>query len=117
MDGDWYTIQVPGWINSVIINGNEGTVQTTDLSVETGKDVWIVVTGPENAAVSYEAPAAEAASVETTPETTEAPATATEAPAEPEAVASHTGLIAGIVAAVVVLGGGAASILARKKKK
>lgn len=117
LDGDWYTIQVPGWINSVIINGNEGTVQTTDLSVETGKDVWIVVTDPENAAVSYEAPAAEAASVETTPETTEAPTAATEVPAAPEAAGSHTGLIVGIVAAVAVLGGGAAIILARKKKK
>ena len=117
LDGDWYTIQVPGWINSVIINGNEGTVQTTDLSVEAGKDIWVVVTDAENAAVSYEEPAAGAAPVETTPETTEAPATATEAPAEPEAVASHTGLIAGIVAAVVVLGGGAAIVLARKKKK
>ena len=117
LDGGWYTIQVPGWINSVIINGNEGTVQTTDLSVETGKDVWIVVTDPENAAVSYEAPAAEAASVETTPETTEAPTAATEVPAAPEAAGSHTGLIVGIVAAVAVLGGGAAIILARKKKK
>ena len=117
LDGDWYTIQVPGWINSVIINGNEGTVQTTDLSVETGKDVWIVVTDPENAAVSYEAPAAEAASVETTPETTEAPTAATEVPAAPEAAGSHTGLIVGIVAAVAVLCGGAAIILARKKKK
>ena len=117
LDGDWYTIQVPGWINSVIINGNEGTVQTTDLSVETGKDVWIVVTDPENEAVSYEAPAAEAASVETTPETTEAPTAATEVPAAPEAAGSHTGLIVGIVAAVAVLGGGAAIILARKKKK
>ena len=117
LDGDWYTIQVPGWINSVIINGNEGTVQTTDLSVETGKDVWIVVTDPENAAVSYEAPAAEAASVETTPETTEAPTAATEVPAAPETAGSHTGLIVGIVAAVAVLGGGAAIILARKKKK
>ena len=117
LDGDWYTIQVPGWINSVIINGNEGTVQTTDLSVETGKDVWIVVTDPENAAVSYEAPAAEAASVETTPETTEAPTAATEVPAAPEAADSHAGLIVGIVAAVAVLGGGAAIILARKKKK
>ena len=114
LDGDWYTIQVPGWINSVIINGNEGTVQTTDLSVETGKDVWIVVTDPDNAAVSYEAPAAEAASVETTPETTEAPTAATEVPAAPEAAGSHTGLIVGIVAAVAVLGGGAAIFLARQ---
>ena len=97
LDGSWYTIQVPGWINSVIINGNEGAVQTTDLSVETGKDVWIVVTDSENAAVSYEEPAAQ--------------------PTAPEAAGSHTGLIIGIVAAVAVLGGGTAILLAKKKKK
>ena len=90
-------VQVPGWINSLIINGNEGAVQTTDLSVETGKDVWIVVTDSENAAVSYEEPAAQ--------------------PTVPEAAGSHTGLIIGIVAAVAVLGGGTAILLAKKKKK
>ena len=57
MDGDWYTIEVPGWINSVIINANERSVQTADLSVEVGKDVWIVVSDAENATVSYEEPA------------------------------------------------------------
>ena len=116
LDGDWYTIQVPGWINSVIINGNEGTVQTTDLSVEAGKDIWIVVTDAENAAVSYEEPAAEAAPVETAAETTEAPAAATEPAPAAEGNGSNTGVIIGVVAAVVVLGG-AAVVLARKKKK
>ena len=52
----WYTVQAPGWINSVIINGNEGSVQTADLSVESGVDVWVVVTDAENASVTYEAP-------------------------------------------------------------
>ena len=116
LDGDWYTIQVPGWINSVIINGNEGTVQTTDLSVEAGKDVWVVVTDAENAVVSYEEPAAEAAPVETAAETTEAPAAATEPAPAAEENGSNTGVIIGVVAAVVVLGG-AAVVLARKKKK
>ena len=116
LDGDWYTIQVPGWINSVIINGNEGTVQTTDLSVEVGKSIWIVVTDAENAVVSYEEPAAEAAPVETAAETTEAPAAATEPAPAAEENGSNTGVIIGVVAAVVVLGG-AAVVLARKKKK
>lgn len=57
-EGDWYTIQVPGWINSVIINANGGTVQTTDLSVETGKELWITVQNAETAQVAYEAPQA-----------------------------------------------------------
>ena len=105
-DGDWYAIEVPGWINSVIINANEGTVQTSDLSVEAGKDVWVVVTDPENATVSYEEPA-----IEETPAETEAPA---EAPADEGG--NNTGAIVGVVAAVAVLGGGAALVMKKKKK-
>ncbi len=55
-DGQWYVIQVPGWINSVIINGNEGSIQTSDLSVEAGKDLWLVVTDKDTVAISYEQP-------------------------------------------------------------
>ena len=111
-DGDWYSIQVPGWINSVIINANEGAVQTTDLSVEAGKEVWVVVTDAENAQVFYEAPAQDAAATEPAAETT-VPAS-TEAPQE-AAKSSNTGVIVGVAAAVVLLGGGAA-IVAKKKK-
>lgn len=112
-DGDWYTISVPGWINSVIINANEGSIQTTDLSVEMGKDVWVIVSDPENAAVFYEEPAADAA-----PSETEATATETSgAPVEAEAEGSNTGLIIGIAAAAVVAAGGTATAVAIKKKK
>lgn len=52
----WYDIIVPGWVNSFIVNGNGGTVQTSDLSVEPGTEAWIVVTDAENAEVFYEAP-------------------------------------------------------------
>lgn len=119
-DGDWYTIEVPGWINSVIINANEGTVQTTDLSVEAGKDIWVVVTDAENATVSYEEPAAAPAPAETTappaPETTEAPAT-DPAPSTPaKDGGDNTGVIIGVVAAVAVVGGGAAVVMKKKKK-
>lgn len=113
-DGEWYTIEVPGWINSVIINANDGTVQTADLSVETGKDVWVIVTDAENAAVTYEEPTVEGASQETeatAPETTEA---APEAPAEKSG--SNTGVVVGIIVVVAAIGGGAA-IAAKKKKK
>lgn len=115
LDGDWYTIQVPGWINSVIINGNAGSVQTTDLSVEAGKDIWIVVTDPENAAVTYEEPAAPAVPEETEAPVTEAPATEalTEQPAEKGG--SNTGVIVGVVAAAAVIGGAAVAL--KKKKK
>ena len=115
-DGDWYTIEVPGWINSVIINGNEGSVQTSDLSVEAGKDVWVVVTDPENATVSYEEPAIEVVPDETEAPTTEAPAT--DAPAEEPAQesGSSTAIIIGVIVAVVIVAGGAAVVIKKKKK-
>lgn len=53
----WYALTVPGWINSVIINANEGSVQTSDLTVETGKDLYITVASAEEATVVYEKPA------------------------------------------------------------
>lgn len=55
-DDGWFTLSVPGWINSVIVNGNEGSVQTTDISVETGKEIWLIVTGPEEYELFYEKP-------------------------------------------------------------
>lgn len=56
----WYTYDVPAWVNSVIINGNAGEVQTTDITVE-AKDVWIIVEDAENYEISYEQPVAEVA--------------------------------------------------------
>ena len=118
-NGDWYDVVVPGWINSFIANANEAGVQTTDLSVEPGKEAWIVITSPESAEVFYEEPGEtpaepEAAPVEAEPET--APAEAAPA-AEPVAGKGNGGLIAGIVAAVAVVGGGTAAIVSKKKKK
>jgi len=52
-DGEWYSVQVPVWINYVIINGSEGTIQTADLPVESGYDLWIVVEGNGSAKVFY----------------------------------------------------------------
>lgn len=126
-EGDWYVLEIPGWINSIIINANEGTVQTADLSVEAGKDLWVVVTAADNAVVTYEEPAELPAPAE--PETpaeepSEAPAEEPEVPADPEAPAaepeapaqkSPAGLIIGIVAAVAVAAA-AAGIIIKKKK-
>lgn len=110
-DGDWYTIEVPGWINSVIINANEGTVQTADLSVEAGKDVWVVVTDKDNVSISYEEPSGDVTPPATDPQPTDPqptdPGTTDEQP-------NNTGLIIGIVAAVVVL---AVVVIVIKKKK
>ncbi len=126
----WYVITVPGWINSVIVNANEGSVQTSDLSVEPGKDVWVVVTDAENAAVTYEEPTdaptppeggeptgSDEPSAPTQPDNTQQ-----NDPAEPsggtEKSTGNTGLIIGIAAAAVaVVGGGTAVVVSKKKKK
>ena len=42
-NGDWYETEVPGWVNSIIINANGGEVQTGDMAVEPGRDIWVVV--------------------------------------------------------------------------
>lgn len=109
VNGDWFEVTVPGWVNSFIVNANEGTVQTADLPIEPGKEVWIVVTDAENAQVFYEEPAEEAA-VDEAPE-------AEQIPAEEPAEKSNTGLIVGIVAAVAVVGIGAGVAVSKKKKE
>ena len=56
-ENGWYEISVGGWINSIIINANGGTIQTGDEhkgNIEKGRDLWIVVTSPEVSEVYYE---------------------------------------------------------------
>ena len=104
----WYRIEVPGWVNSIIINANEGGIQTTDLSVETGKDVWISVADAENAAVAYEQPSGET-EPEATPAESEEPA-----PVEDEGGGNT---VLWIVIAVVVVAAIAVAVVVSKKKK
>ncbi len=54
-DGNWYTLTMPGDMENVIINNNNGT-QTADLAVEAGKEIWVVVAADNSATVSYEEP-------------------------------------------------------------
>ena len=61
----WLKKEIPGWVNSLIVNGNDGSVQTSGISIETGKDVWLVVKGPEEAEVYYEEPQVEQQKAET----------------------------------------------------
>ena len=96
----WLTLSVPGWVNSIIVNANEGGIQTSDLSVDTGKDLWIVVTDAENAEVTYEAPAAESE-----------PTVAAE-PAETKSNAMPIAIVVVVVIAVV-----AGGVVVSKKKK
>jgi len=52
-EDNWYVSDAPGWINSVIINGNEGSIQTSDIRIDSGKDVYITVNNPDSFEISY----------------------------------------------------------------
>ncbi|MBZ4671412.1 MAG: hypothetical protein JG769_1716 [Oscillospiraceae bacterium] len=117
-DGDWYTIEVPGWINSVIINAKDGSIQTSDLSVEAGKDIWVVVNNDKNATVTYEEPAGGATSAGTETSATEV-TSATEAASATEASAKNGGntmVIIIVAAAIVIIGCGVAVVIKKKKE-
>lgn len=113
----WYYIWLPSFANHVIVNANDGSVQTTDISVESGKDIWLVINGPEDYTVSYEEPelAAETEADTAAEEVTEAE-TAEEAEAVEETKEKSSP--AGSIAAVVIVAAAGAGIgIAAKKKK
>ena len=84
-------------------------MQTSDLSVDVGKDVWIVVTDAENAEVLYEEPAA-------APAAPDAPATPVPAAKEQPAESGVNPVVI-VIAAVVVIAAAAGVMIARKKKR
>ena len=53
----WLVKEIPGWVNSLIVNGNKGKVQTKDISVKKGKNVWVVVDSKKSFKVYYKEPA------------------------------------------------------------
>lgn len=114
-EGGWLVKEIPGWVNSIIVNGNEGSVQTTDISVETGKDIWLTINGPEDYTVSYEEIARE--------ETTETVATqeaveAVEATNEAsENTEKSTPVVPIVIGVLVVAAGGAAVAVSKKKSQ
>lgn len=108
LDG-WLKKEVPGWVNSLIVNGNEGSVQTTDISVEAGKDVWLVVKGSEEAEVYYEEPQIEQETEEAKSEKAE-----TEKPTEEKSDMTMVWVIIVIVVAAAVIAG---VVVIKKKKK
>ncbi|WP_343247609.1 starch-binding protein [Diplocloster hominis] len=117
----WLKKTVPGWVNSIIVNGSEGSIQTGDLSIEPGKDIWVVVNSPEDAAVYYEEPEDAAAAGQPAgqaPDQTAAP----EQTAPPDQESSPgQGSIVPVLAVILVIAAAAAVIAAviivRKKKK
>lgn len=106
-ESGWLVKDIPGWVNSIIVNGNEGSVQTADISIDTGKDVWVVVTDAENYEVTYEEPV-----VDTEVETE----TVAEEPETENEASSNTTLIVIIVIVVVVLAAAVIVVVIKRKK-
>ena len=81
LNGDYYEIEVPNWVTGMIINTDGDNDKSADITVEAGKDVWLVCTvgddGKLVAEVYYEDPANGGTAVEqpeaTTPEIPENP--------------------------------------------
>lgn len=110
----WLTKEIPGWVNSIIVNGNDGSVQTSDISIETEKDVWVVVTDAENYEVTYEEP--DATAIDTTATDAAVEETTTETVATENTQQSSTPVVL-IIIIVIVLAVIVAAVVTKKKSK
>ena len=110
----WLTKEIPGWVNSIIVNGNDGSVQTSDISIETEKDVWVVVTDAENYEVTYEEP--DATAIDTTATDAAAEETTTETVATENIQQSSTPVVL-IIIIVIVLAVIVVAVVTKKKSK
>ncbi|MCL2604861.1 MAG: starch-binding protein [Defluviitaleaceae bacterium] len=127
-EGDWYVMQIPGWIENIIIAANGGSVQMRpDPEVEPGRDVWIIVSTEfawevlyasvdnpadrEVAAPERAGPVAITADPTPTPAATPAPP-----PANDDGGLSTTVIIIIIAAAVIAVLGAGAFLIIKKKK-
>ena len=110
----WLTKEIPGWVNSIIVNGNDGSVQTSDISIETEKDVWVVVTDAENYEVTYEEP--DATAIDTTAADAVAEETTAETVATENTQQSSTPVVL-IIIIVIVLAVIVAAVVTKKKSK
>ncbi|MBE5890468.1 MAG: starch-binding protein [Lachnospiraceae bacterium] len=111
-NGDWLTKEIPGWVNSIIVNANGGEVQTSDISIEAGKDVWVVVSSADEFELYYEEPAAtETVDAAGATESTEAPETRKEK-------SNKMPIVGGVIGVVAIAGiaGGTAYAVNKKKK-
>lgn len=109
LEDEWYTYSVPNWVNSIILNGNLGEIQTTDIAIE-AKDVWVVVTNADTFEVYYEEPAE-------TVEVTADDIVAEEVPEEIIDEDNNTLIVIGIIIVAILAIGGGAFVINKKKNK
>lgn len=59
-NGDWYECEMGSEQLTLIINNNNNGIQTSDLTIESGKEIWVIVSstdGQIGAEIYYEDPA------------------------------------------------------------
>lgn len=115
----WLQKEIPGWVNSVIINANEGSVQTTDISVEAEKDIWIVVNDAEDFELSYEEPVVEQEDSDVSTDEVKDEAVTTSSVANDDAQNSAktnmTSVVIVVIAVIFVIAGGVVFVIKKKK--
>lgn len=116
-EGEWLAREIPGWVNSIIVNANEGSVQTQDISIESGKDIWVVVTDAETYEVNYEEPVLDSVGADVTEEEVQTvDAIETVENSAESAVGNNAVLIIVIVVAALAVAA-VAFIIVRKNRK
>jgi len=50
----WYKLSVPGWADRLVFNSDGGAVQTADVIIEPGKDLWVLIMDDLSVEVYYE---------------------------------------------------------------
>ncbi len=58
-DNGWYTINIPDWCDSIIINWEGDANKTPDTTIDMNSIMWIVVAEDNTATVYYEEPSAD----------------------------------------------------------
>ena len=109
----WYTYSIPNWVNSIIINGNLGSVQTSDISIDP-KDVWVVVNEDASFEVFYVNPDEDATDASETKGTDETEAADETAKQDAEDTNNLTPFIIGGGAVGLILAG--FGLYSKKKK-
>ena len=119
-DNGWWSVQVPNWVEGVLVHGNGASVQTPDMQIEAGKDVWInAYTDYKNPVFSYEEitiipPPADGGNVEVTARPTEG-LKKDEAKAEPKG--QDLTVLLAIVGSVVIIAIAAVVVIVLKNKQ
>ena len=55
LGGGWFCTELPGWVTGILISAHGGTLTTSDMTIEAGRDVWIIANyDPQFPIVSYD---------------------------------------------------------------